>query len=77
VAANNFGGQGNTLGFVVGVPPKSNKDRDTSLHLEAIYKIKVTDRIDITPGLLIITNPEHNRDNAPIWVGAIRTSFRF
>ena len=77
VAANNFGGQGNTLGFVVGVPPKSNQDRDTSLHLEAIYKIKVDDQIDITPGLLVITSPEHNRDNASVWVGAIRTSFRF
>ncbi len=49
VAANNSGGQGNTLGFVVGVPPKSNQDRDASLHLEAIYKIKVNDQIDITP----------------------------
>lgn len=77
LAANNFGGQGNMLGFVVGVPPKSNKDRDTSLHLEAIYKIKVNDQIDITPGLLVITSPEHNRDNAPVWVGAIRTSFKF
>jgi hypothetical protein len=77
LAANNFGRQGNTLGFVVGVPPKSNKDRDTSLHLEAIYKIKVNDRIDITLGILVITNPEHNLDNPSVWIGAIRTSFRF
>jgi hypothetical protein len=77
LAANNFGGQGNTLGIIVGVPPKSNQDRDTSLHLEAIYKVKVNENINITPGVFVITNPEHNASNAPIWVGTIRTTFRF
>jgi hypothetical protein len=77
LAVNNLGGQGNTLGIIVGVPPKSNLDRDTSLHLETIYKVKVTENIDITPGLLVITSPEHNGSNSPIWVGTIRTNFRF
>ena len=77
LAANNCGGQGNTLGIVVGIPPKSDRDRDTSLHLEAIYKLKVTENIDITPGILVITSPEHNRTNSPIWVGTIRTTLRF
>jgi hypothetical protein len=77
LAANNCGGQGNTLGIVVGVPPKSNQDRDTSVHVEAIYKVKVTENIDITPGILVITSSEHNRNNSPIWVGTIRTTLRF
>jgi Carbohydrate-selective porin, OprB family len=77
LAANNCGGQGNTLGIIVGVPPKSNQDRDTSIHLEAIYKLKVTENVDITPGILVITNPEHNRNNSSIWVGTIRTTLRF
>jgi Carbohydrate-selective porin, OprB family len=77
LAANNCGSQGNTLGIVVGVPPKSNQDRDTSVHVEAIYKVKVTENIDITPGILVITSPEHNRNNSPIWVGTIRTTLRF
>jgi hypothetical protein len=77
LAANNFGSQGNTLGIIVGIPPKSNQDRDTSLHLEAIYKVKVTENIDVTPGIFVITNPEHNRNNSPIWIGTIRTTLRF
>jgi hypothetical protein len=77
LAANNCGGQGHTLGIIIGVPPKSNQDRDTSLHLEAIYKLKVTESVDITPGILVITNPEHNRNNSPIWIGTIRTTLRF
>jgi hypothetical protein len=77
LTTNNFGSSGNTLGIVIGVPPKSNQDRDTSLHLEAIYKIKVNENIDVTPGMLVITSPEHNGNNSPIWVGTIRTTFRF
>ncbi len=77
LAANNCGGQGNTLGIIIGIPPKSNQDRDTSLHLEAIYRLKVTENVDITPGILVITNPEHNRNNSPIWIGTIRTTLRF
>uniref|UniRef100_UPI00286E9B44 iron uptake porin n=1 Tax=Chamaesiphon sp. VAR_48_metabat_403 TaxID=2964700 RepID=UPI00286E9B44 len=77
IAANNVGAPGNTLGIIVGVPPKSDRDRDTSLHLETIYKFKINDNIDITPGLLVITNPEHDRNNSSIWVGTIRTTFRF
>jgi hypothetical protein len=77
LAANNFGGKNNTLGIIVGIPPKSNRDLDTSLHLEAIYKVSVNENIDITPGLLVITSPEHNHHNPSIWVGTIRTTFRF
>jgi hypothetical protein len=77
LAANNFGGKNNTLGIIVGIPPKSNRDLGTSWHLEAIYKVSINNNMDITPGLLVITNPEHNPSNPPIWVSTIRTTFRF
>jgi hypothetical protein len=77
LAANNFGGKNNTLGIIVGIPPKSNRDLGTSWHLEAIYKVSVNDNLDITPGLLVITHPEHNPNHPPIWVSTIRTTFRF
>jgi Carbohydrate-selective porin, OprB family len=87
-----FGAEGNALGFVFGIPPKLNSrttttaagvvatavpDNSTSYHLEAIYKIKLNDNVDITPGLLLITNPEHNSANATEYVGTLRTTFRF
>jgi Carbohydrate-selective porin, OprB family len=86
-----FGGRGNTLGFILGIPPKvtsssSNIARlnnrynpDTALHLEALYKVKVNDNIDITPGVLLITSPEStptvNRGSE--FVGTVRTTLRF
>lgn len=89
VAAKDFGAPGNTLGFVVGVPPKvtgSNflntngtprRDRDTSLHLEAFYKYKFSDNLSITPGILVLTSPEHNSANPTEYLGTIRTTFSF
>ncbi|MBF2063808.1 MAG: iron uptake porin [Calothrix sp. C42_A2020_038] len=53
------------------------KDADTSYHLEAIYRMQINDRISITPGLLVIFNPEHNDRNDTIYVGTIRTTFTF
>lgn len=80
--------KGNIGGFIVGVPPKvtSNdfraegtlrEDPDTSLHLEAFYTFRVNDNFSVTPDLFVLTAPEHNDANQPIWVGVIRTSFSF
>jgi hypothetical protein len=84
LAVKDFGSQGSTLGFVVGMQPKvtSNStgtrvDRDTSLHLETFYKYKVSDNLYITPGLLLLTNPEHNAGNPTEYLGTVRTTFVF
>ncbi len=81
-----FGAKGNTLGLIFGQPPKVTKisnvtgatrDEDTSYHLEGLYKMKLNDRISVTPGLLVIFNPEHNNDNDTVYVGTLRTTFKF
>ena len=79
-----FGARGNTLGFIFGQPPKvtdnsvaAREDEDTSYHLEALYKMKLNKRIAVTPGLLVIFNPEHNNDNDTEVVGTVRTTFKF
>lgn len=88
LAAPNLGQEGNLLGFIIGQPPKVTanefqlkgkpyKDEDTSLHLEAFYRIRLNKDIGITPGLLIITRPEHSLDNNPIFIGTLRTTFSF
>jgi hypothetical protein len=76
--------EGNVGGLVVGMPPKathndlnSREDRDTSLHLEALYRHRLTDNIAITPGIIAIINPEHDADNSTQVVGVIRTTFAF
>ena len=79
-----LGKKGNLAGFVVGMPPKvtdndinTREDQDTSLHLEAFYRIQATNNISITPGVIVITNPEHNDSNNTIYVGTVRTTFSF
>lgn len=84
--------QGNTLGVIFGQPPKvsnndyrittggvsrSQRDVDTSYHLEALYKLQLTNNIQVTPGILVIFNPEHNSRNDTIYVGTLRTTFTF
>ncbi|WP_373528271.1 iron uptake porin [Nostoc sp.] len=89
LALKDFGGEGNVLGVIFGQPPKVtggsikdvannvNLDDDTSYHLEGLYKFKVSDNIQITPGVLVIFNPEHNDANDTIYVGTLRTTFTF
>ena len=70
---------------MVGVPPiivdgGNNdvlEDNDTSIHIEAIYRFQVNDNISLTPGLFVITNPNHDDVNDAIWVGTLRTQFVF
>ncbi|MBC6431945.1 hypothetical protein FM036_14630 [Nostoc sp. HG1] len=89
LALKDFGREGNVLGVIFGQPPKvtggsarglaanANFDRDTSYHLEGLYKFKVSDNIQVTPGLLVIFNPEHNDANDTEYVGTLRTTFSF
>ncbi len=80
-----FGRKGDLLAFLFGQPPKLvagndlplGKDPDTSLHFELFYRLGVTDNISITPGFFVVTNPEHDADNDTIFVGVVRTTFRF
>ncbi len=89
LALKDFGGEGNVLGIIFGQPPKvtggsiknvagnTTFDDSTSYHLEGLYKYKVSDNIQVTPGLLVIFNPEHNDANDTEYVGTLRTTFTF
>ncbi|NEP12365.1 MAG: iron uptake porin [Symploca sp. SIO2C1] len=80
------GSKGSKLGFIFGMPPRArgselpsgvNRDSDTSYHIEGLYNYKLSKNISITPGVLVILNPEHNDNNDTIFVGTIRTVFKF
>ncbi|KYC39750.1 hypothetical protein WA1_30615 [Scytonema hofmannii PCC 7110] len=89
LAFKDFGREGNLLGIIFGQPPKVSdndfvqtngvrrEDEDTSYHLEALYRLQLSNNISITPGVLVIFNPEHNNDNDTIYVGTLRTTFTF
>ncbi|WP_045055594.1 iron uptake porin [Aliterella atlantica] len=61
----------------VGFGNRSRVDSDTSYHLEAFYRYRLTNNIEVTPGLLVIFNPEHNSSNDTEYVGTMRTTFTF
>jgi Carbohydrate-selective porin, OprB family len=81
-------GKDSLAGIIIGQPPKvtynqftangsSFSDSDTSLHLEAFYRIPIAENIATTAGVLVITNPDHNAANGTTYVGVIRTLVKF
>ncbi|MEY3404035.1 MAG: outer membrane protein alpha, partial [Cyanobacteriota bacterium] len=80
-----FGKKGNLAGVIVGMEPKVTnstaagvtKDPDTSYHIEGFYQYKVSDNITITPAVIWLTAPDHNKDNDSVVIGALRTTFSF
>ncbi|MDB9373026.1 iron uptake porin [Nodularia sphaerocarpa] len=84
LAFPDLGKKGNLAGFVFGMPPKvtsndvtSRENQDTSYHIEGFYRYRVTNNVDVTPGVMVILNPEHNDNNEALWVGVLRTRFSF
>lgn len=78
-----LGKEGAVLGIGAGIPPKVSgnngapSDPDTPVLVEALYKYPVNDNILITPGVYAIFNPNNDSDNDTIYVGVIRTTFKF
>jgi hypothetical protein len=79
-----------SYGLIVGMEPRltqatpalanalgRRRDPDVGLHIEAFYRITVNDHLDITPGIVWLTAPDHNATNDPIVLGVLRSTFRF
>lgn len=49
----------------------------SALHLELFYRLRITENISLTPGILIVLNPDHNAANDTLVIGTLRTTFRF
>jgi hypothetical protein len=78
-----LGKEGAVLSLGGGLLPRAayveggTRDPNASYIIEAAYKFPVTDNIIITPGAYVILDPEHNKTNDDIWVGIVRTTFKF
>ncbi|MCW5317146.1 iron uptake porin [Nostoc sp. KVJ3] len=80
---------GNNAGIIFGQPlyrtdaggsaqlTPTGDNRATPYHLEAYYRVKVSDNISITPGAFVLFNPEGNSNNETTTVGVLRTTFTF
>ncbi len=81
--------EGDTGAIIVGMEPWVSKadinlpddlrrtDQDSSFHIEAIYQYPINDNIAITPGIIIITEPDFDDRNDALVIGTIRTTFTF
>lgn len=83
-----LGKEGSLGGIIVGMEPKVTDsninflgakliDNDTSLHIEAFFQYPINDHIKITPGIVYLTDPDHNSNNEGTFIGTIRTLFTF
>jgi hypothetical protein len=82
VAINDLGGKGNMLGILAGVAPYDSDvfvgaDDDNAFVGELFYRLKLTDNIAVTPGIIYIDSPGNNSSNDATFVGALRTVFSF
>ncbi len=88
LALPDLGKKGSIAGVLVGMEPKVTgasgdfrllglRDRDTSLHIEAFYQFPVNDFISITPGVIWLTAPDHNKGNDDLFIGVVRATFTF
>ena len=50
---------------------------DSTLHVEAFYRLRVSDNIAITPGVLVLFNPVQTAGSDTIVIGTLRTTFSF
>lgn len=46
-------------------------------HLELFYRYRLNDNISLTPGAIVIFNPNHNPTNDTTIIGILRTTFTF
>ncbi|WP_017303330.1 iron uptake porin [Spirulina subsalsa] len=79
-----FGRMGDYWGIVAGIPPKllvggtiERRDQGTSFHLETFYRWRVSDRLSLSPGIFLVTDPGHISNNNTFWIGTVRASFQF
>lgn len=49
----------------------------TTTHIEAFYRLQLTDNISITPGLIYLLEPGHTPDSDPVTIGILRSTFFF
>jgi hypothetical protein len=49
----------------------------STTHVELFYRYRISDNINITPGVIFLFNPVHTSTSDTITIGTIRTTFTF
>ncbi|MBD2576156.1 carbohydrate porin [Oscillatoria sp. FACHB-1406] len=68
---------GNNIPAMLGQPNSSGGQPGTTLQLEAFYRMRLSDNLSITPGIIHIFNPRHTPDSEPVTIFLLRSSIFF
>lgn len=68
---------GSNIPASLGLTNDSGGQPGTTLHLEAFYRMRLSDNISITPGFIYILHPRHTPESDPIAIFLLRSSFFF
>ncbi len=71
-----FGKKGNMLGLLAGTPPYRTNTGEIPIHVEGLYRIRLTDNISVTPGIIWVINQGQQSDKDTL-IGTLRTTFTF
>jgi len=88
LAFPDLGKEGNLGAIIVGAEPyltgfdledggEADFEDDVPFRVEAFYKYRVNSNISITPGVIWLSAPNQDNDNSDIFIGALRTTFKF
>ena len=88
LAFPDLGKEGNLGAIIVGAEPyltgfdldgggEADFEDDVPFRIEAFYKYRVNSNISITPGVIWLSAPNQDTDNSDIFIGALRTTFKF
>jgi hypothetical protein len=82
VSFMDFGKKGNLLGLFAGVPPylgglRFQGNREVPIHVEGFYRVRLTDNISLTPGVIWVINPTQGFTSSDTLIGTLRTTFTF
>jgi carbohydrate-selective porin OprB len=65
------------IGFAALIPDSRFDANEPEYHLEAYYRIAVTENLAFTPDLQYVWNPGGDSDNDGILAGMVRAEFNF
>jgi Carbohydrate-selective porin, OprB family/S-layer homology domain len=76
--------KGNLGAIIVGQQPyvfsqnfAATGDPNSNFHIEGLYRFQVNDYISITPGVIVIVNPNNDKNNKTDFAPVVRTTFTF
>ncbi|NJN30623.1 MAG: iron uptake porin [Synechococcales cyanobacterium RM1_1_8] len=67
----------NIPAFLLQDPDETGGLPGTTTHIEAFYRYQVSDRLSLTPGVIVLLNPGNRPDSDTVTIGGVRATLTF